>query len=306
MANTIAEAPVSESPQSPSKGSLAARVMRGSGWAFIWLGLLTLGFFVHQIYVTTWFAQQEQGALEDERLAYFEQAQVQAIMVDERGDPIIDEETGQPVMVPVPDPTTSTSAPSSGSTSSTDPGSGGDGGPVVTAPTSQDRGLPLLVEAPPHNGASFASITISSQERLKDGWNVVEGVKLRQLQRGAGHMPWTPLPGQPGNSVISGHRTTHGAPFHDFDDLVPGDRIEIETALGIHVYEVRKTMVVKPSALWVTAQDGPARAGIDGGDRGAWLTLTTCHPKFSARKRLIVFAELVDGPNFATISRLTS
>ena len=72
-------------------------------------------------------------------------------------------------------------------------------------------------------------------------------------------MPWTPLPGQRGNAVISGHRTTHGAPFHEFNDLEPGDRIEVETATGVHVYEVRLVKIVRPEALWVTNPDGPKR-----------------------------------------------
>ena len=46
---------------------------------------------------------------------------------------------------------------------------------------------------------------------------VFEGVTPGTLRSGPGHMPWTPLPGQPGNAVISGHRTTHGAPFYDLD-----------------------------------------------------------------------------------------
>jgi sortase A len=115
---------------------------------------------------------------------------------------------------------------------------------------------------------------------------VFEGVSLDTLSKGPGHMPGTPLPGQPGNAVISGHRTTHGRPFYDFDLLVSGDRIEVETALGRHVYEVRDSFVVEPTDVWV----------VD--DRsGGWLTLTTCHPKFSARERLIIVAEMVEGPN---------
>ena len=110
----------------------------------------------------------------------------------------------------------------------------------------------------------------------------------------------SPLPGQPGNAVISGHRTTYGAPFGDLGDLTAGDRIEVETALGIHTYQVREApercrtdnglCVVKPTDLWVTEPR-----------EGAWLTLTTCHPRFSARRRLIVFAELVAGPNAEVI-----
>ena len=104
-------------------------------------------------------------------------------------------------------------------------------------------------------------------------------------------MASTPLPGQPGNVVFSGHRTTYGAPFHEFDELVPGDIIEVETALGVHAYEVRETIIVRPTEIWVTQQR-----------EGAWLTLTTCNPKFSSRERLVIFAELVAGPNFEAIN----
>jgi len=115
---------------------------------------------------------------------------------------------------------------------------------------------------------------------------VFEGVTPATLKNGPGHMPWTPVPGQPGNAVISGHRTTHGAPFYDLDLLEPGDEIEVDTAIGTHVYTVRETIIVTPTDVWVT-DPRP----------GAWLTLTTCHPKLSARERLIVFAELTEGPN---------
>jgi sortase A len=148
----------------------------------------------------------------------------------------------------------------------------------------------ILVESQPEEGAAFAVIRIPKIEALEDGWAVVEGVGLRDLKNGAGHMPKTPLPGAPGNAVISGHRTTYGAPFHDVDVLVWGDIIEVDTALGTHTYEVRELKIVKPTDVWVTEPRD-----------GSWLTLTTCHPKFSSRQRLIVFAELVDGPNYESI-----
>jgi sortase A len=122
---------------------------------------------------------------------------------------------------------------------------------------------------------------------------VFEGVSVDTLTKGPGHMPGTPVPGQPGNSVISGHRTTYGRPFFDFDQLGPGDRIELETAIGLHVYEVRESFVVEPTDVWVV-DDRP----------GAWLTLTTCNPKFSARERLIITAELVQGPNLVYVESL--
>jgi sortase A len=104
-------------------------------------------------------------------------------------------------------------------------------------------------------------------------------------------MPSTPIPGQLGNAVVSGHRTTHGRPFFDFDLLEPGDTVEIESATGTHVYAVRETVVVEPTDVWVT-DSRP----------GGWLTMTTCNPKFSAKERLVVFAEMIAGPNFDYVS----
>jgi sortase (surface protein transpeptidase) len=45
-------------------------------------------------------------------------------------------------------------------------------------------------------------------------------------------------------------------------------------------------LIVAPTDVWVT-DPRP----------GGWLTMTTCNPKFSARERLIVVAEMVGGPN---------
>ena len=138
-------------------------------------------------------------------------------------------------------------------------------------------------ELPGVEGEPFASIRIP---KIGVDEVVIEGVRPDDLEMGPGHMPWTPLPGQPGNAVISGHRVTHGRPFFDLDQLGPGDEIVVETAIGVHTYQVRSTEIVTPTDVWVT---NPRR--------GAWLTLTTCHPRYSASERYIVFAELVDGPN---------
>jgi sortase A len=94
------------------------------------------------------------------------------------------------------------------------------------------------------------------------------------------------MPGQYGNAVISGHRTTYGAPFGNLDRLAPGDRFTVETLIGVHTYEVVSVEVVDPTDTWVVQP-------MD----GSWLTMVTCTPKYSSRQRLIVFSKLVDGPN---------
>jgi sortase A len=114
---------------------------------------------------------------------------------------------------------------------------------------------------------------------------VVEGVTASALRAGAGHYPTTPLPCEPGNVAIAGHRTTYGKPFHHLDRLRPGDQIILETPVGSCVYEMRaQPFIVAPTNLGVVA---PTEESM--------LTLTTCHPKGSARERLIVQAVLV-GP----------
>ncbi len=237
---------------SPRVGSRVRKAIRGVGWTLIGLGLFLFGFVVHQLYVTTWFAQQSNEQLTVEAQEHFASVEVTEV-------PYVPKEFDN-----------------------------GDAPPPVIDP---DEPQPtLLVEEQPEISTPFAIIRIPTIDRLSEGWTVVEGTSRANLKNGAGHMPFTPLPGQPGNTVISGHRTTYGAPFHELDTLEPGDLIEVETAIGVSTYAVTGSEIVQPNELWVTEPR-----------EGAWLTLTTCHPKFSSRQRLVVFAELVEGPNYDAI-----
>lgn len=135
---------------------------------------------------------------------------------------------------------------------------------------------------PPDQGDAVARLVIPAIGVDKI---VVEGVGREDLKKGPGHYPGTPLPGQPGNSAIAGHRTTYGAPFSRVDELGPGDEILVTTRQGSFRYEVTGTQIVSPSDVWVVEDQGDDR-----------LTLTSCHPKYSARQRIIVSAALVDDP----------
>ena len=125
-------------------------------------------------------------------------------------------------------------------------------------------------------------------------WTVVAGVGTDELAKGPGHYPGTTLPGMPGNAGIAGHRTTWGAPFNRIDELEPGDEIFVETLQGDFTYRVMEQdsgkghFIVSPERVDVLDQDfeeAPNR-----------ITLTACHPKFSARQRIIVVGELVGEP----------
>jgi sortase A len=127
---------------------------------------------------------------------------------------------------------------------------------------------------------------------------VVEGVDTESLRKGPGHYPdcrrgfEKPLctdqeeiwPGEVGRVIISGHRTTYGAPFYDIDQLREGDEIRLETKWGNFTYEVTGSEIVAPNAqdIATPASDKPE------------LVLTTCNPRFSAAERLIVSAELAE------------
>ena len=141
---------------------------------------------------------------------------------------------------------------------------------------------------------------------------VVQGVQVEDLRNGPGHYRATVFPGQEGNSGIAGHRTTYGAPFNRIDELLPGDEFTVTTVQGVHTYRVMSAaeayspekrgdlgpdfvlpehadevghIIVPPAATWVLGEFGDNR-----------ITLTACHPKFSAALRIIVAAELVSAP----------
>ena len=111
---------------------------------------------------------------------------------------------------------------------------------------------------------------------------VVEGTGASALRAGAGHYPNTPLPGEEGNVAIAGHRTTYGKPFANLDRLKVGDEIFLETPVGKYTYKVTKDPFPVANNDFTVISQTP----------GHTLTLTTCHPKGSARQRLIVKAEL--------------
>ena len=155
---------------------------------------------------------------------------------------------------------------------------GGDAGGATT--TTVPGGTTTLAPPPPPpaEGDAVARIRIPAIGVDKI---VVHGVGVSDLKRGPGHYPDSPLPGQPGNAAIAGHRTTYGAPFNRLDELEPGDEILITTVQGSFTYEVREQLIVSPDQVEVLDDFGDDR-----------LTLTACHPKYSARQRIVIVAAL--------------
>lgn len=118
---------------------------------------------------------------------------------------------------------------------------------------------------------------------------VVEGVGVEDLKKGPGHYPGTAMPGKVGNFVLSGHRTTYSAPFNRIGELEKGDPIVIETKDSWYVYRMTERDIVQPGEVDVI-EAVPGRPNAEPED--SLITLTTCHPKYSAAQRLIVHGEL--------------
>ncbi len=242
---------------------LLSRILGGLGRFFISLGVLTLLFVAYQLWGTGIMTAQAQNALEND----FED------LLAEAGTPVLAEGIG----VTEPTEPDETAAPP-------------DAESVDTGPSrAERRRIARLLWQP--NGEPVAQIFAPD---INLDWTVVAGVDSDALTKGPGHYTSTPMPGQPGNASIAGHRTTWGAPFNRIDELDPGDEITMRTVQGTFVYRVveqdngKGHFIVTPDRVDVLDQDF-----VEHPNR---LTLTACHPKFSAAQRIIVVAELVGEP----------
>jgi sortase A len=108
-----------------------------------------------------------------------------------------------------------------------------------------------------------------------------EGIRLATLDRGPGHWPGSAMPGEVGNVVIGGHRTSHGAEFRRLHELEPGDEMVLTSAAGSFSYRVSRTEIVGPEALWIVDPTDTATA-----------TLFACHPLGSTAERIVVYFDL--------------
>jgi sortase A len=111
---------------------------------------------------------------------------------------------------------------------------------------------------------------------------VAQGDSAKVLRRAVGHLRETPLPGEPGNVALAGHRDGF---FRPLRNIRTGDTISLNTLDGEFVYQVESTEVVFPSDVQVLQ---PSRQNT--------LTLVTCFPFYyvgSAPKRFIVRARQI-------------
>jgi sortase A len=247
----------------------------GLGKILITTGLLMFGFVAYQLWGTGIETARAQNKLENQFGEQLAESSTSTTAPTTVAPPTTlavtvpsTTPTSQPGSSTVPPETSATSAP-----------------PGVTFPSVAPA--PVEQNIPPiERGEPIAKLEIPKIG--KDGDNalyVVPGVSHDDLKKGPGHYPETPLPGQLGNASIAGHRTTYGEPFRHIDELAPGDQIIVTMLTGDRfLYEVASTEIVGPDDYFVVTTTDPTVAE---------LTLTSCHPVYTARNRIAVHAFLV-------------
>lgn len=162
-----------------------------------------------------------------------------------------------------------------------------DQGPA-TAPTGNTGPKPVGTKLDLREGRVFALLRVP-----RFGANyvrpVLQGIKLEVLDDGIGHYPTSANPGEVGNFAVAGHRVTYAKPFGQIAELRKGDPIVVETATAWYVYRVTGHTIVTPDRVDVV-DPVPEQPGRPPTRR--LMTMTACHPQFSARQRYVVYSQL--------------
>ena len=149
------------------------------------------------------------------------------------------------------------------------------------------RDAPPVMEEPEH-GEVFGVISVP---RWGPDYEVpiAQGTTRRDVLDvlGTGHYEGTAMPGEVGNFSVAGHRVTYGKPFNRVEELEDGDAVIVRTEDTWYVYKIERTQIVWPRQVEVIAPV-PDEPGVE--PTVPMMTLTTCHPMWSARERFIVHA----------------
>ena len=155
---------------------------------------------------------------------------------------------------------------------------------------SQDKPLAgasiKVVRASPDDPFAIAELSIPAIDlRTK----VFEGVNEAALKKGPGHWPGTPALGEPGNLVLSGHRSTETRPFLYLDRLSRGDVITMTQGSNRYRYAVDSVTIVPEKDYVPYVLKRPDKPNAQK------LTLFACNPITAHYQRIVVRAHALDG-----------
>ena len=127
-----------------------------------------------------------------------------------------------------------------------------------------------------HEGEAMGRILVP---RLGLDTVLVEGTSEADLAKGPGFYAGDSLPGEGRLVYIAGHRTTYSAPFSQINLLRRGDTITVRMPYGTFRYRVTGHRIVPASDIVILRSTMRER-----------LILQSCHPRFSASHRYLVYA----------------
>jgi len=180
---------------------------------------------------------------------------------------------------PTTAPAPTTTAPTTTSATSTTTAPTTTSTLVVDAPAAQ----PIAPPADAHAQEPIIEMGSIAIPKLGVEMTVYEGIRLTTLDYGPGHWPGSALPGQNGNVVVGGHRTSGHRVFRDVDQLEAGDEIIFRDDTGEHTYVVNRVEIVEPTDVWIVDPTETPTA-----------TLFACHPPGSTAQRIVVFSDLAE------------
>src|SRR3954449_2454851 len=255
----VADPPAPAPAEKPAKsvGDWIRFVLRGVGQTLITLGLVVLLFVVYEVWITNIFAHREQSKVANALKHEWANGQDPLLALPGSSDPTIPVGTGIGVLY-----------------------------------------IPRL-------GRDYHFTIVQGSTVPNDA----------ELEKGPAHYKDTALPGRIGNFAVAGHRVGKGEPFLNIDKLRSGDAVIVETKSSWYVYRVLGTPagrnpetvrakvaedngspvllpgreIVEPSAGRVLLPV-PNNGGVRPSQ--ALMTMTTCHPKFTASHRMIVYSKL--------------
>jgi len=150
--------------------------------------------------------------------------------------------------------------------------------PAAPAPPSYQP-LPIPIAIPLDSYADEPVVEYGSIQIPRIGLDhkLFHGVTLHNIDRGPSHWPGTARPGELGNAVVAGHRSTHSRPFLRVDELAPGDEVIFRVGGVRSTYRVTGSFIVEPDDTWIADQT-----------RASTATLYACHPPGSEAQRFVV------------------
>lgn len=159
-------------------------------------------------------------------------------------------------------------------------------GPAIVTPRYDEP--PVMAE--PEYLTTFASMRVPRWDG-EPTRTITQGTDRPNVLNplGVGHYEGTAMPGGVGNFSLAAHRTTYGKPFNRIAELQEGDPVVVWTEDTWYVYRVTSSQIVMPDDVQVIA---PVPDQPDAEPTERFITLTTCHPMFSARERYIVHGVL--------------